>query len=94
MHNRHLLLLVIFGCCVFWDASKRIHAQQLPENYQNLSLYALDRACDALAGDGFTPANRADAFVAWMGANEWQSLELQDLFNLYSWVNTSAVDRR
>lgn len=90
--SSRVILRGIACCCVLWSISLPAHAQQLPENYQNLKLYELDRACDALAANGFTAANRADAFVAWMAAKEWRSLDINSLYNLYQWVSPDALN--
>src|SRR5438270_9622309 len=67
-------------------------APQLPENYKTLPLYELDRAVKALSPNGFTAANRSDAFVTWMSGNDWKSLDINSLFHLYEWVSADSVD--
>lgn len=94
MKHTRLLFALTFICWFFLGRSQAVGQPQLPENYQKLPLYELDRQCKALAPQGFTAANRADAFVQWMAANDWQSLELHDQYNLYRWVSPGAVDRR
>ena len=86
--------IAIFFSCLLFPAvpHAKAQSQQLPANYQNMALYELDRACDALVAGGFTPADRANAFVAWMGANDWHSLDINDLYNLYEWLQADAVD--
>lgn len=63
----------------------------LPENYATLKLYELDRAAKTAQ---LTPTAKAEAFLNWEASNDWRSLELNDLYNLYSWINIDSVDRR
>ena len=68
-----------------------LHGQQLPENYQNLELYELN---DITKAAKLGPADKANTFINWMAANNWQALDLSQLYNLYSFINVDSVDRR
>src|SRR6188768_1185333 len=90
---RHGFCILLCSTCVLSALGKHSFSQPaLPENYRQLKLYELDRACDALERQGFTAAQRADAFVEWMSANDWQSDELNDQYNLFDWIRASSVD--
>jgi hypothetical protein len=78
-------------CGVMSVLSITARAQQLPENFRDLKLYELDRAAKAA---GLNVEDTAETFIAWMGTNDWQSMELHDLYNLYSWISESSVARR
>jgi hypothetical protein len=41
-----------------------------------------------------TPAANAQSFIDWMTANDWRSLNLSELYNLYGFINIDSVDRR
>jgi PA14 domain len=75
-------------------ASISTSAQELPENWQSLDLYDLNLATKALEANGYSAADKAKTYIEWMNSNDWRSMELHHLYNLYVWVSSDSVDHR
>lgn len=86
---RRLLLVTIVGC-ILTEAVRPISAQSPAVDTQQVGLYELDRISKARQDSATT---KADLFVEWMSSHDWKSMELHDLYNLYSFINVDAVDR-
>lgn len=64
------------------------------ETLKGRSLYEVNNLAKSLGMADVGSTEKAELFVAWMATSDWRSLPLTDRYNLYSFVNVDAVDRR
>lgn len=60
---------------------------------RGVNLAELIRQAARLWSGGMPRAQTAPFFSAWMGVNEWRSLDTRDLYYLYSMVSIDSIDR-
>lgn len=65
-----------------------------PQTVGGVGLFEVGRQASRLTAVGMDELARSDLFAAWMSQNDWESLDLTSLYNLYNWVGIDAVDRR
>lgn len=59
-----------------------------------IGVYELNDLTKSLGMASSGSLEKAELFVDWMETSEWRSLPLIDRYNLYSFINADAVDRR
>jgi hypothetical protein len=65
-----------------------------PQLTAGVDLHDVGRMTKSFAATGFNAEDTARVFLDWKAKNDWRSLPLHDLYNLYSWINVDSLDRR